>query len=81
MEPVYEADFEPCSHRLRPGRSAHDAVDALWKGVMAKKRWVIDADVSKFLDQVKSMGNGMDLKRLTYKAQIWDNGLPSGARS
>ena len=50
MEPVYEANFEPCSHEFRPGRSAHDALDALWEGVMAGQRWVIDADVSKFLE-------------------------------
>ena len=50
LEPVYEADFLPCSHGFRPGRSAHDALHALREGVMEGKRWVIDADVSKYLE-------------------------------
>ena len=52
MEPVYEADFEPCSHGFRPGRSAHDALTAVWEGVMSGQRWVIDADVSRYFDEI-----------------------------
>ena len=52
LEPVYEADFLPCSHGFRPGRSAHDALRAVRKGVMAGKRWVLDADVSKYFDTI-----------------------------
>ena len=32
LEPVYEADFLPCSHGFRPGRSAHDALHAVRGG-------------------------------------------------
>ena len=49
MEPVYEADFLPCSHGFRPGRSAHGALHTVWEGAMGGKRWVIDADISKYL--------------------------------
>ena len=52
MEPVYEADFLPCSHGFRPGRSAHDAVRAVREGTMGGLRWVIDADVSKYFDTI-----------------------------
>ena len=34
LEPIYEADFLPCSYGFRPGRSAHDALDALRSGIM-----------------------------------------------
>ena len=52
MEPVYEADFLPCSHGFRPGRSAHDAVHAVREGATGGLRWVIDADVSKYFDTI-----------------------------
>ena len=52
MEPVYEADFLPCSHGFRPGRSAHDALHAVREGAMEGKRWVIDADITKYFDTI-----------------------------
>ncbi|TVT38649.1 hypothetical protein FNH05_24375 [Amycolatopsis rhizosphaerae] len=45
LEPVFEADFLPCSFGFRPKRSAHDAlqvlIDEAWKG----KRWVVETDI------------------------------------
>ena len=52
MEPVYEADFLPCSHGFCPGRSAHDALHDVREGAMGGLRWVIDADVSKYFDTI-----------------------------
>ncbi len=52
MEPVYEADLLPCSHGFRPGRSAHDALNAVRDGAMSGKRWVMDADISKYFDTI-----------------------------
>ena len=52
MEPVCEADFLPCSHGFRPGRSAHDALHDVREGAMGGLRWVIDADVSKYFDTI-----------------------------
>ena len=34
LEPDYEQDFLDCSYGFRPGRSAHQALDALWQGLM-----------------------------------------------
>src|SRR6516165_6270149 len=46
LNQVYEVDFLGFSYGFRPGRSAHDALDALWVGVMGKKvNWVLDADI------------------------------------
>jgi retron-type reverse transcriptase len=51
LNQVYEADFLGFSYGFRPGRSAHDALDALWVGLMAKKvNWVLDADIQGFFD-------------------------------
>jgi len=53
LEAVYEQDFEECSYGFRPGRSAHDALEALWKGLMDMRGgWVVDLDISKFFDSL-----------------------------
>ena len=53
MEPVYEQDFVDCSYGFRPGRSAHQALDALWQGLMKLGGgWVIDLDIEDFFGSV-----------------------------
>jgi len=53
LEAVYEQDFCDCSYGFRPGRSAHDAIETLWKGLMEMRGgWVIDLDISKFFDSL-----------------------------
>ena len=48
---VYEQDFLPCSYGFRPGRSAHQALDAIWQGVMGFGRaWVLEVDIRRFFD-------------------------------
>ena len=52
LEPIFEADFQPCSFGFRPKRSAHQALntimDAAWDGY----RVVVEADITKFFDNV-----------------------------
>ena len=51
LEPIYEEDFCPFSYGFRPGKSAHDALDALMQGARwIGGGWVLDVDVSKFFD-------------------------------
>ena len=53
LEPVYEQDFVDCSYGFRPGRSAHQALDALWQGLMKLGGgWVIDLDIEDFFGSV-----------------------------
>jgi RNA-directed DNA polymerase len=53
LEPVYEQDFLNCSYGFRPGRSAHQALDALWRGLMSMGGgWIIDLDIQSFFDDV-----------------------------
>jgi len=50
---VYEQDFVDCSYGFRPGRSAHQALDALWQGLMGMGGgWIIDLDIQSFFDDV-----------------------------
>jgi RNA-directed DNA polymerase len=52
MNCIYECDFRGFSYGFRPGRGAHDALDALATGVLRKKvNWVLDADIRGFFDQ------------------------------
>ena len=51
LEPIYEQDFLPCSYGFRPGRSAHQALEELWRQTMRVcGGWVLEVDIRKFFD-------------------------------
>jgi len=50
MEPEWEARFEPNSYGFRPGRSCHDAVEAIFNGIKQCPKYVLDADIAKCFD-------------------------------
>jgi RNA-directed DNA polymerase len=51
LEAVYEQDFLDCSYGFRPGRSAHQALDAVWQQTMGiGGGWVVEVDIRKFFD-------------------------------
>ena len=51
LEAIYEEDFVGFSYGFRPGRSQHDALDALHAGIYRRQvNWVLDADIQGFLD-------------------------------
>ncbi len=53
LTPIYESEFLGFSYGFRPGRSQHDALDALAYGIKAKKiSWILDADISRFFDTI-----------------------------
>jgi len=51
----WEARFEPHSYGFRPGRSAHDAIEAIFLHVSRKPKYVLDADISKCFDRIDHM--------------------------
>jgi group II intron reverse transcriptase/maturase len=54
LNSIYEIDFLGFSYGFRPGRSPHDALDALYVGLTKKKvNWVLDADIRAFFDTIK----------------------------
>ena len=51
LNQIYEQDFRGFSYGFRPGRSQHQALDALSVGISRKKvNWVLDCDIKGFLD-------------------------------
>ena len=66
LSAVYEADFKGFSYGFRPHRSQHDALDALFVGIMGKYvNWVLDADIRGFFD---SISHEWMLRFLEYRA-------------
>ena len=62
---IYETDFLGFSYGFRPGRSPHDALDALAAGVLSKRvNWVLDADIRGFFDAID---HGWMLKFLEHR--------------
>ena len=53
LNQIYEEDFLGFSYGFRPGRGAHDALDALSVGILCKKvNWILDADIRGFFDNI-----------------------------
>jgi RNA-directed DNA polymerase len=52
LEPIFEADFEECSHGFRPGRSAHDALRIILEHLKEGKTAVYDADLAGYFDSI-----------------------------
>ena len=54
LTPLYEQDFLDCSYGFRPERSAHQALEALWKGVMGMGGcWILEVDIKSYFDTVE----------------------------
>jgi RNA-directed DNA polymerase len=53
LNTIYEADFLDFSYGFRPGRGQHDALDALYAGLLrGKVNWVLDLDIRGFFDSI-----------------------------
>jgi group II intron reverse transcriptase/maturase len=50
---IYEEEFLGFSYGFRPGRSVHNALDALWVGIAKRKvNWILDADIRNFFGEL-----------------------------
>lgn len=52
LEPEWEAKFEPRSFGFRPGRSCHDAIEAIFTTIKQKPKYVLETDVAKCFDRI-----------------------------
>ena len=53
LNSIYETDFQGFSYGFRPGRKAHEALDALAVGIRQKKiSWILDADIRGYFDAI-----------------------------
>jgi RNA-directed DNA polymerase len=68
LEPIFEADFLPCSYGFRPRRRAHDAIAEIHHFGTRGYRWVLDADVEAAFDNLShSFAMGRVRKRVKDK--------------
>jgi RNA-directed DNA polymerase len=75
LEPEWEAKFEPNSYGFRPGRSCHDAIEAIFICIKGRAKYVLDADIAKCFDRInhESLLNKLDtfpLMRRVIKAWL-----------
>jgi RNA-directed DNA polymerase len=52
LEPIFEADFLPCSYGFRPGRRAHDAVAEVRFYAMHSYEWIVEGDIKACFDEI-----------------------------
>lgn len=53
LEPLYEQDFRDCSYGFRPGRSPHQALEALRSDIQRRNgRWILDLDISNYFGTI-----------------------------
>jgi len=52
LEPIFEADFKPCSYGFRPGRRAHDAIAEIHMLATNSYEWVLETDISACFDEI-----------------------------
>jgi RNA-directed DNA polymerase len=78
LNAIYEKDFLGFSYGFRPGRSAHQALDALSVGILRRKvNWVLDADISGFFDAisrewlVRFLKHRIADRRIVHLIQKW----------
>jgi len=80
LNAIYEMDFLGFSYGFRPGRSQHQALDALYTGVLTRKvNWVLDLDIRSFFDGlshewlVKFIEHRIADRRVVRLIQKWLN--------
>lgn len=77
IEPLFEADFEDCSHGFRPKRSAHGAMRQIKEHLMAGRTEVYDADLSKYFDTIphekltKTLSLRISDPRVLHLIKLW----------
>jgi RNA-directed DNA polymerase len=90
LNAIYETDFLDFSYGFRPGRSQHNALDALYTGLLTKKvNWVLDLDIRGFFDAlshewlVKFVEHRIADRRVVRLIQKWLNAgvLEDGKRT
>jgi RNA-directed DNA polymerase len=52
LEPIWEADFRPCSYGFRPGRRAQDAIAEIHHLASHSSEWVLDGDITACFDEI-----------------------------
>lgn len=56
IEPIFEADFLPCSFGFRPKRAAHDALQVIVDEAFRGRRWVVETDIASCFEEIPHDG-------------------------
>jgi RNA-directed DNA polymerase len=56
LEPIFEAEFKPCSYGFRPGRRPHDAIAEIHNFASNGYGWVLEADIEACFDEISHVG-------------------------
>ncbi len=56
LEPIFEADFQPCSYGFRPGRRAQDAIAEIHYLTSRSYEWVVEGDIKACFDEISHSG-------------------------
>jgi len=92
IEPIFEADFEDCSHGFRPKRSAAGAVSEIKSNLEKGECSILDADLSACFDTIPhkellekvgkriSDKNILHLIKMWLKAPVVEDGRPKGGK-
>lgn len=56
LEPIFEADFHPCSYGFRPMRRAHDAIEEIRHFSRLSYEWVLEGDIASCFDEISHVG-------------------------
>jgi RNA-directed DNA polymerase len=56
LEPIFEADFKPCSYGFRPKRRAHDAIAEIQYLAQRSYEWVVEGDIKACFDEISHIG-------------------------
>jgi RNA-directed DNA polymerase len=56
LEPIFEADFQPCSYGFRPGRRAQDAIAEIHYLTSRSYEWVVEGDIKACFDEISHVG-------------------------
>ena len=57
LEPIFEADFKPCSYGFRPKRRAQDAIAEIHQFISRSYEWVLEGDITACFDEISHVGS------------------------
>lgn len=92
LEPIFEADFEDCSHGFRPKRSSKGAMEMIREHLGSGKTEILDADLSQYFDTIPHDRlmlalkerirdpRMLDLIKMWLKVPVFDNGKFKGGK-
>ena len=52
LEPIFEADFQPCSYGFRPSRRAQDAIAEIHLFCTSSYEWMLEGDITACFDEI-----------------------------